>query len=1719
MAKSCVSLSSPEFKNLLEETGKDMLELAAEVSRWQDANGVENFPNRAQLEDYFYEELPRDIISKSVLENMGFPTGSRTSLAIASARKAQQEGKFNNLEEGINWVQENLVKTKKEDNLYYQNRINARTRAKKKLIKLGIIDKYNNIIEGQLGEFRRKGREWSNYYIQKGVLKQGEQLIVDERGSKAFFNEDFFKRVDQANFQLEKQSGLAPNEDLNLKLEAWAEKHGISIVAMETLKKRLEGSGRYVDGAIGVADITNQLIGIAQKQADITTLPEEVAHFAIELLLEDISVQRALLAVTETQTYADVKEQYKDIYTTEEQFRKEALGKVLAEEIINKNKEDVSNKGVRGYLNGIKQKFSRWINKIFGNQTTRDELKEILAPIASTILKGEYLGDVNSLEGDPFYSLEEESDKIIDVDAKVAEIMQNAEFIKLSDSQGNIVDASEATHYINTRTGEVYERVTSYIKGPVSESSLLDTANLLGNKADEFVRDFFSGAMKDLSEYDLAPNVELQKFLESLSILKAQFTANGEKVIANGITLYDANLGIAGTVDLLTYDNKGNFRIYDMKTMRGNQLKTTYKGDPRNVKYDSTLYGQSNRESHMRQLSLYRILLNNTHGVKAKELGVVPIVFPKYQAGTTSVSSVNIPRNGNVVSIIGHKALDKVEDAELDLEETIEDFDAEFIENPLDISENEMKLKFLNDAISSLKSRRKALQTKGKKQKSKELTKEIFKIEKKIALGELDAGIQGLLLLAKSETDSIRETLNGYRKQGAFADTSILKMSKDFLDMYDGLFTSLLAEMNMWIPSTDTMELQTEVEDFRADIQKIRDINLGLIRRNVVSKLDSENRNAFGEVIDPTFDAKDIYRETEADASWWRVLTGSYANSSSNILKIAMKMIKRGINSVKRFTIETGRDLIILKDEFNKAGFKQEDLVEVNNEGKKGAFIVSEYNRHRFQEDLDAVRAEVASKLGFESFEEIIVTSLSKKEADYYTRAIKNFYTENTQKIGVEEETVGGQKLIIQKIVPAQKYYNKEFAKNMENEAFANYYNLLLETKKEALAKLPTNYQNENAVYLLPQIRRTFMERLGNKNQSFLKNMLQIGEDSFLLDADDTQFGDLSNIKAKTVPIFFNNRMRTDSDISYDLANTYTHYAEMAENFKSMNKLAPDLENILTTVGERTYIKGKFKKEKKEGKESNEYRALEGMLDFLVYGKEREVNASGVIGDSWLAKKLGVNGKRVSWTKVSQKFAGYIRTNNLAFNLVTSTAGLVKGSIDSHIEDMVGIYTTPESKLWARGELLKNLSAVMAQIGNPKQTNKMHLILEQNDIVDLGRSLKDSEKNRITRKIVNKDFFFTNYMMADYVMKGNITLAVYDNYRLVGDRFVTKQQFVNTKREENSEIDNKTIDAEWKELRSKNLYSAFEMVNDKLVIKEEYKNIVTEDVLDIVKNRITQIAAQVDGVISPEDKGALARTILGDFVLMHRGWFLSGIDNRFKKSGMNYQTEEHEVGYYRAFGSFIKKFLAEEGPGLQARFASWDKLSAAEKRGVKKTVLDLVYMQALAIIAAMIGKAADDDPDDFTLNFAAYQMNRILLEQKAFITPKELIEIMDEPVVGARTVRELMSISDALNFSETYEKGMYKGQSHASRWWQRRFPTRNLYELQFPKQKNRFIKSILDSPTYNFYAKDDMDLGSFLGITSFSNIFADENASDGSPNRSYSDSELELLLDLNSEDE
>ena len=280
-----------------------------------------------------------------------------------------------------------------------------------------------------------------------------------------------------------------------------------------------------------------------------------------------------------------------------------------------------------------------------------------------TIISTFSLADIADLEtalsekaGRPLTVQEQKLDS---VRSTIREVLANASFIKLSE---------DGTKYINTRTGKEYMRVTSYtkedeIKDPKLETEsmedytrrlkdlgysdkdinsklLLASSTILGNSIDNYIRDFFAGKLKDTSKYTFAPVEEIEKLKAELEKIKAKLDARGEIVLANNVVLYNDELGIAGTVDLLTFDRNGDVRIYDIKTMRGNQFAETYGGENL-VKYESKRFGKSKREQHTEQLSVYRILLNNTHGLKARTLAVLPIALD-YSAGENSTRTIDV---------------------------------------------------------------------------------------------------------------------------------------------------------------------------------------------------------------------------------------------------------------------------------------------------------------------------------------------------------------------------------------------------------------------------------------------------------------------------------------------------------------------------------------------------------------------------------------------------------------------------------------------------------------------------------------------------------------------------------------------------------------------------------------------------------------------------------------------------------------------------------------------------------------------------------------------------------------------------------------------------------------------------------------------------------------------------------------------------------------------
>jgi len=163
----------------------------------------------------------------------------------------------------------------------------------------------------------------------------GSALVVKKAASGMYYLQTRTKGF----LQNLPSSKLPANKELNKKLLNFLDKFGITVEHVDSLKSRVG-----VD-AVGAADILNKLVLIAEGKEDVTTLPEETAHFAIELLGEpNPLVQRMLQVIESHPIYKETFSQYNELYEGDVNKRKkEAAGKLLAQVIISKDQETTDN--------------------------------------------------------------------------------------------------------------------------------------------------------------------------------------------------------------------------------------------------------------------------------------------------------------------------------------------------------------------------------------------------------------------------------------------------------------------------------------------------------------------------------------------------------------------------------------------------------------------------------------------------------------------------------------------------------------------------------------------------------------------------------------------------------------------------------------------------------------------------------------------------------------------------------------------------------------------------------------------------------------------------------------------------------------------------------------------------------------------------------------------------------------------------------------------------------------------------------------------------------------------------------------------------------------------------------------------------------------------------------------------------------------------------------
>ena len=124
---------------------------------------------------------------------------------------------------------------------------------------------------------------------------------------------------------------------------------------------------------------------------------------------------------------------------------------------------------------------------------------------------------------------------------------------------------------------------------------------------------------------------ELRTFIDKMNGLKTKMKERGETVLSDDIKLYSNKYGYAGTVDLISIDTEGKVRIYDLKTFRKN---------PDNDRYDKdTVFGESYRKKHTKQLSLYSQAFLEMYGIEVSELEVIPVKV-QYEGGDVKTSEL-----------------------------------------------------------------------------------------------------------------------------------------------------------------------------------------------------------------------------------------------------------------------------------------------------------------------------------------------------------------------------------------------------------------------------------------------------------------------------------------------------------------------------------------------------------------------------------------------------------------------------------------------------------------------------------------------------------------------------------------------------------------------------------------------------------------------------------------------------------------------------------------------------------------------------------------------------------------------------------------------------------------------------------------------------------------------------------------------------------------------
>lgn len=603
-------------------------------------------------------------------------------------------------------------------------------------------------------------------------------------------------------------------------------------------------------------------------------------------------------------------------------------------------------------------------------------------------------------------------------------------------------------------------------------------------------------------------------------------------------------------------------------------------------------------------------------------------------------------------------------------------------------------------------------------------------------------------------------------------------------------------------------------------------------------------------------------------------------------------------------------------------------------------------------------------------------------------------------------------------------------------------------------------YENK---YRLPQIEGGAWTQIRSKD-NILKGLAYAIEDTYTVKDDDNAYM-LENAKrsdgslVKLIPTRYIKMLSNPDALTNDIVGSVIAYYKMAENYEQMSEIAPELEVALDFVS-RTDFTDK-KGGRIQGLESKTYDKLKSVLDQLVYGMEK--NALEL--DVPLPKGKHVT---VSVGKLAANLAAYTRIQGIAQNMNVILTGLITNKIQNRLEAISGIYFGNKELAQATKLIIPSYANAIKNIGHSNNKDKVLCYMEYLGVVrENAQTFSKLNQSRFLRAL-NQHFWYFGHEMSDYVTKGKMALAIglYYKYDPESGKFLNKNEFLRrfkSKKEGN---------AKWNTL-SVTFYDAFEVKNNKLVIKPEYAKSLDEATINKVRNTAKQVGTRIDTQLTDLDRSKLHATVIGQLLLIFRNFILVNLQTKFlTKRQFNYSTGMWSEAQVPAAVKYVYRhyFNQNKIDQLKELYQNhYDELDDFEKGCLKRVTYEVLFSTVgFMIISSLVRAMANDDKRNWWKQEAAYLTLRASLETRGNILPIEVINLLNTPTAAWSTLQYWGDLTTMMLNDPTQEikKGPYKGMNRFQRSLIKATPLRSIWEAQDPRSKMEYYDNVIS--IFNF---------------------------------------------------